>query len=47
MASYKDTRVVVVGAGLMGVGIAQTFAAAGHSVLIVDADLERLAAVHA
>ncbi|MHB0980591.1 MAG: 3-hydroxyacyl-CoA dehydrogenase family protein [Thermoleophilia bacterium] len=47
MASCKDARVVVVGAGLMGVGIAQTFAAAGHSVLVVDSDRRCLAAVRA
>lgn len=45
--SREDVRVVVVGAGLMGVGIAQTFAAAGHSVLVVDTDRRCLAAVHA
>lgn len=44
--SRESLRVVVVGAGLMGVGIAQTFAAAGHPVLVVDTDPRCLAAVH-
>lgn len=35
----------VVGAGLMGVGIALAFARAGKSVLLIDTDLRRLAAV--
>ncbi|MHB8870352.1 MAG: 3-hydroxyacyl-CoA dehydrogenase family protein [Thermoleophilia bacterium] len=37
--------IVVVGAGLMGVGLAQTFATAGHSVLVVDTDPECLSKV--
>lgn len=43
--SHTRTQMVVVGAGLMGVGIAQTFAVAGHPVLIVDTDARCLAAV--
>lgn len=34
-------RVAVVGTGYMGGGIAQTFALAGHEVLVADADLDR------
>ena len=39
-------RVAVVGAGLMGHGIAQVFAAAGHPVAIVDESPDALATVH-
>jgi 3-hydroxybutyryl-CoA dehydrogenase len=39
-------RVAVVGAGLMGHGIAQVFAAAGHRVTITDQSSEILASVH-
>ncbi len=35
--SMKDTPVLVVGAGIMGAGIAQTAAQAGHAVLLFDA----------
>ena len=38
-------RIAVVGAGLMGHGIAQVFAAAGHSVAITDESAEALATV--
>jgi len=34
----QDARIGVVGAGLMGHGIAQDFASAGHSVLLYDID---------
>jgi 3-hydroxybutyryl-CoA dehydrogenase len=40
-------RVAVIGAGLMGHGIAQVFAVAGHPVAITDASEEVLASVHA
>lgn len=39
-------RVAVVGAGLMGHGIAQVFAAAGYAVAIADESPEALATVH-
>lgn len=39
-------KVAVVGAGLMGHGIAQVFAAAGHPVAITDPSPEALASVH-
>ena len=39
-------RVAVIGAGLMGHGIAQVFAAAGHDVTITDASDDALATVH-
>jgi 3-hydroxybutyryl-CoA dehydrogenase len=38
-------RIAVVGAGLMGHGIAQVFACAGHEVAITDPDPEALASV--
>jgi 3-hydroxybutyryl-CoA dehydrogenase len=37
MAAVKDARITVIGAGLMGHGIAQVFALAGHDVTIYDA----------
>jgi 3-hydroxybutyryl-CoA dehydrogenase len=39
-------RVAVIGAGLMGHGIAQVFAAAGHPVTITDESEDVLASVH-
>jgi 3-hydroxybutyryl-CoA dehydrogenase len=39
-------KVAVVGAGLMGHGIAQVFAAAGHPVAITDPSADALASVH-
>ena len=38
----QDARIGVVGAGLMGHGIAQDFASAGHSVPLYDIDERRL-----
>lgn len=40
MASVQrqGSTIVVVGAGLMGVGVAQTFAQAGHQVVVTDTD---------
>lgn len=43
MTDTPSSRVAVIGAGLMGVGIAQVFAAAGHDVALCDADEEVLA----
>lgn len=43
MTDARPPRVAVIGAGLMGVGIAQVFAAAGHAVALHDADPEVLA----
>lgn len=40
-------KVVVVGAGLMGVGIAHGFASAGHTVCLVDVSSEQLAKAEA
>jgi 3-hydroxybutyryl-CoA dehydrogenase len=40
-------RIAVVGAGLMGHGIAQVFALAGHDVTITDTVMASLASVHA
>ena len=40
-------RIAVVGAGLMGHGIAQVFALAGHDVAITDTVMASLASVHA
>jgi len=37
MVAVKDARIAVIGAGLMGHGIAQVFALAGHDVTIYDA----------
>ncbi|MBD1602120.1 3-hydroxyacyl-CoA dehydrogenase [Pseudomonas typographi] len=39
----KDEKVVVVGAGLMGTGIAHAFASSGYSTLLVDTSAEALA----
>lgn len=39
--SREPLTVAVVGTGYMGGGIAQTFALAGHEVLVADADLDR------
>ncbi|MGZ4246552.1 MAG: 3-hydroxyacyl-CoA dehydrogenase family protein, partial [Solirubrobacteraceae bacterium] len=41
----SSERVAIVGAGLMGHGLAQVFAHAGHQVAITDADKRRLATV--
>ena len=41
----EPVRIAVVGAGLMGHGIAQVFAAAGHDVIVHDQDAEVLAGV--
>jgi 3-hydroxyacyl-CoA dehydrogenase len=41
----QKINIGVVGAGLMGHGIAQDFAAAGHSVLLYDVDEDRLSKV--
>lgn len=38
----QDASIGVIGAGLMGHGIAQDFASAGHSVLLYDIDERRL-----
>ena len=38
-------EIAVVGAGLMGHGIAQAFATAGHSVRVTDSNQETLQAV--
>jgi 3-hydroxybutyryl-CoA dehydrogenase len=40
-------RIAVVGAGLMGHGLAQVFACAGHPVVVQDPSAEALATVHA
>jgi 3-hydroxybutyryl-CoA dehydrogenase len=40
-----EIRIAVVGAGLMGHGIAQVFAVAGHNVTITDAVAANLATV--
>ncbi len=37
----QGSTIVVVGAGLMGVGVAQTFAQAGHRVVVTDTDAGR------
>ncbi len=39
----KEEKVVVVGAGLMGTGIAHAFASSGYSTLLVDTNTESLA----
>lgn len=43
----SDERIAIIGAGLMGHGLAQVFACGGHDVAITDADPARLASVHA
>ncbi|NML29177.1 3-hydroxyacyl-CoA dehydrogenase [Zoogloea dura] len=43
----KDSRVVVVGAGLMGTGIAHAFAASGFATVLVDSNAEALARAQA
>jgi 3-hydroxybutyryl-CoA dehydrogenase len=40
-----DSKVTVIGAGLMGHGIAQVFATAGHAVVVVDVDEKVLSTV--
>jgi len=45
VASEPGAKVAVIGAGLMGHGIAQVFAAAGHQVSVYDPFPEALAAV--
>ena len=44
-ALAKDAVIGVIGAGVMGAGIAQVAAAAGHEVLLIDAQAEAI--VHA
>ena len=43
----KDSRVVVVGAGLMGTGIAHAFASSGFATTLVDSNAEALARAQA
>ena len=43
----SSTKIAVMGAGLMGHGIAQVFALAGHDVTIWDPQAESLATVAA
>jgi 3-hydroxybutyryl-CoA dehydrogenase len=38
----KDAKITVIGAGLMGHGIAQVFALAGHEVAITDTLVQNL-----
>ncbi|WP_235548612.1 3-hydroxyacyl-CoA dehydrogenase family protein [Noviherbaspirillum sp. Root189] len=38
----QKARIAVIGAGLMGHGIAQAFAQAGHPVMLTDADVDVL-----
>lgn len=47
MSTVKDDFVTVVGSGLMGTGIAYTFAVAGASVLLVDTNGDALARARA
>lgn len=42
----RGERIAIVGAGLMGHGIAQVFAVAGHAVRVHDVDRNALAALH-
>ncbi len=42
MANTQQDRIVVVGAGLMGTGIAHAFASSGFSTVLVDSDLAAL-----
>lgn len=42
MTGSRRPRIAVIGAGLMGVGIAQVFAAAGHDVAVCDPSAEAL-----
>jgi pyruvate/2-oxoglutarate dehydrogenase complex dihydrolipoamide dehydrogenase (E3) component len=43
MTATAGERIAVIGAGLMGAGIAQVFAAAGHEVALQDVSEEALA----
>ena len=45
MSGPDDLRVAIAGAGLMGVGIAQLFAAAGHRVAVYDPSDEAISTV--
>ena len=45
-AGEPKEQVAVLGAGLMGIGIAQVLAAAGHQVRMYDPDPQALASVH-
>ncbi|HEY4958247.1 MAG TPA: 3-hydroxyacyl-CoA dehydrogenase NAD-binding domain-containing protein, partial [Caldimonas sp.] len=47
MTLERDTAVFVVGAGIMGAGIAQVAAQAGHAVRLFDARDGAAAAAHA
>ena len=47
MVEVSKTKIAVVGAGLMGHGIAQVFALAGHRVTITDTVAKNLDTVHA
>ena len=42
MAAERAERVAVIGGGMMGVGVAQVFAAAGHEVALQDVYQEAL-----
>lgn len=42
----SKARIAVIGAGLMGHGIAQVFAAAGHAVGVTDSSADALASLH-
>ncbi len=45
-AMAKDEKIAVIGGGLMGHGIALTFARDGHDVAVTDPDPEMLATLH-
>jgi len=47
MNNLKDDKVVVVGAGLMGTGIAHAFASSGFATVLVDTSTESLARAQA